>query len=169
MNNYFFSIIFGNNSSMKSIFKAQTVDDIENAKVLFREYQAELNVDLCFQGFEEELAGLPGKYASPTGAILLAYVDNQLAGCVAVRPFKDSMCEMKRLYVRSDFRGEALGELLAIDIIKEAKTLGYQSMCLDTLERLSAAMGLYQKLGFEQVDAYYNNPLEQVVYWKLDF
>jgi putative acetyltransferase len=150
------------------IIEATTLEHIEVARTLFREYQEFLNVDLCFQGFEEELASLPGKYASPKGVILLAEVDGDIAGCVAVREIKDGICEMKRLYVKEQFRGLSIGQSLAVEIIKQAKNFNYQKMQLDTLQRLETAMGIYQKLGFKKISPYYANPLDEVVYWELD-
>ena len=150
------------------IIEASTPQHIEIAKKLFREYQQFLNVDLCFQGFEEELASLPGKYVEPTGAIFLAFHQGEIAGCVAVRPIKNRSCEMKRLYVKDEFRGLSIGKTLAMAIIDKAKRLGYLKMQLDTLERLQTAMGIYQQLGFEKTAPYYSNPLDEVVYWELD-
>lgn len=148
------------------IIHADTEILLNETEQLFREYEQFLNVDLCFQGFEAELAGLPGKYAPPTGALLLAVDGKQAAGCVAVRPLKESICEMKRLYVRPQYRGTGLGRLLAKHIIAEAEKLSYDLMKLDTLATLNEAMGLYQSLGFSQTDAYYHNPLEDVIYWE---
>lgn len=153
---------------MLKIIQAITPQQIDTARSLFREYQQFLNVDLCFQGFEDELASLPGKYAAPDGAILLAEFDGKIAGCVAVRSIKDEICEMKRLYVKDEFRGLAIGKKLAQEIIKTAKELNYKKMQLDTLERLQAAMGIYQQLGFQKISPYYANPLDEVVYWELD-
>lgn len=144
-----------------------SAEQVEVARELFREYQQFLDVDLCFQGFEEELASLPGKYVAPYGEILLASIDGQIAGCVAVRPIKDAVCEMKRLYVKDEFRGLSIGYLLAEAIIAKAKELGYQKMQLDTLKRLQTAMGIYRKLGFAEISPYYANPLDEVVYWEL--
>ena len=137
------------------------------AAELFREYQEELAVDLCFQGFEEELATLPGRYGPPGGSILLAVQGGETAGCVAVRPSEGEICEMKRLYVRERFRGRSAGRKLAEAIIEKARLLGYEKMRLDTLERLERANRLYASLGFTEADAYYDNPLDKVVYWEL--
>ncbi len=153
---------------MLKIIQATTPEQLETARNLFREYQQFLNVDLCFQGFEEELASLPGKYAAPYGEILLAEFDGKMAGCVAVRAIKGDICEMKRLYVKDEFRGLSIGKKLAEEIIKKAKQLNYKKMQLDTLERLQAAMGIYQQLGFKKISPYYANPLDEVVYWELD-
>jgi len=151
------------------IIQATTPEQIKIAADLFREYQSYLDVDLCFQGFEQELATLPGKYADPAGAILLAEHNGQIAGCVAVRPLKDDICEMKRLYVREEFRGLSAGRKLAEAIIEKARQSGYKKMQLDTLQRLNRAIGLYAKLGFKEIKPYYANPLNEVVYWELDF
>ncbi len=153
---------------MLKIIQATTPEQLETARNLFREYQQFLNVDLCFQGFEEELASLPGKYAAPYGEILLAEFDGKMAGCVAVRAIKGDICEMKRLYVKDEFRGLSIGKTLAEEIIAKAKQLNYKKMQLDTLERLPAAMGIYQQLGFKKISPYYANPLDEVVYWELD-
>ena len=154
---------------MRLLF-ANSSKHIQIARELFREYQTFLGVDLCFQGFEEELANLPGKYAEPIGAIILAEHDGQFIGCVAVRPIKDApeTCEMKRLYVKDGYRGLSAGRKLAEAIITKSRELGYKTMQLDTLERLDRAMTLYEKLGFKKIQPYYANPLSEVVYWELD-
>ena len=149
------------------IIRAQTPEQIEEVRKLFREYERFLNVDLCFQKFDEELAGLPGKYAPPDGALFIAVDGKKIAGCVALRKLEDGICEMKRLFVRTQFRGKGVGRLLAKRIIDEAVTLGYKIMRLDTLDRLKEAMSLYESLGFKRIDAYYDNPLHGVVYWEL--
>ncbi|GAH35199.1 unnamed protein product [marine sediment metagenome] len=135
---------------------------------MFREYEKFLGVDLCFQSFEEELAELPGKYAPPRGALLLARQAEHTAGCVAVRDLVHGICEMKRLFVRPKYRGCGLGRVLAREIIEAAIELGYSHMRLDTLDWLRRAMRLYESLAFKQIKAYYNNPLPGVVYWELD-
>jgi ribosomal protein S18 acetylase RimI-like enzyme len=150
------------------IVKVTSKQQLKVAADLFREYQTFLDVDLCFQGFEQELATLPGKYSEPGGAIYLAQKDDEIIGCVAVRPIKDDICEMKRLYVRDGFRGLSAGRQLAEKIISKAKQLGYKRMQLDTLERLESALALYKKLGFVEIHPYYENPLDEVVYWELD-
>lgn len=141
-------------------------DDMDTVRELFREYQAFLNVDLCFQDFDAELADLPGRYAAPGGALLLALVDDQVAGCVGMRAIDSQACEMKRLYIRSEFRGLGLGRALAMHVIDMATRAGYTSMRLDTLPHLRQAVGLYRSLGFQQIDAYCYNPLDGVTYWE---
>jgi GNAT superfamily N-acetyltransferase len=151
-----------------NIIHAQTPDQIDVIRELFREYESFLGVDLCFQSFEEELETLPGKYAPPTGALLLAMVADHAAGCVAVRGLDSRVCEMKRLFVRPQHRGNGLGYALTKAIIREAIKLGYTVMRLDTLDRLKEAMRLYSSQGFIQIGPYYENPLPGVVYWELN-
>jgi ribosomal protein S18 acetylase RimI-like enzyme len=148
------------------IIRAQTADEIEAVRATFREYQQFLGVDLSFQGFEEELATLPGCYAPPKGQLLLARDGPHAVGCVALRPLDDNACEMKRLFVRPDYRGQGLGRLLALRVVSEATALGYVVMRLDTLETLDGAMHLYTLMGFRRRAPYYANPLPGVVYWE---
>jgi putative acetyltransferase len=150
------------------ITEAQGPDEIEEVRHLFWEYETFLGVDLSFQCFEDELVTLPGKYAPPTGALFIAVNGEQTAGCVALRKLEDAVCEMKRLFVRPQFRGRGLGRQLAVRIVDEAIRLGYSMMLLDTLDRLEKAMKLYESLGFVRTKPYYHNPLHGVVYWKLD-
>ncbi len=149
------------------IIHVKTAKHLNEICQLFREYENFLGVDLCFQGFEEELARLPGEYAPPKGSLLLAVDGKNTAGCVAVREFNGDVCEMKRLYLRSKYRGVGLGRKLAEKIIEEAARIGYSSIRLDTLKNLKEAMGLYKSLGFKRVDPYYDNPLPGVTYWEL--
>jgi putative acetyltransferase len=142
--------------------------DIIYIRELFTEYQEWLGVDLCFQGFDQELLDLPGKYAEPRGCMLLAREGEAIAGCVAVWPLDDGVCEMKRLYVRPPWRGRGLGRRLAVAIIAESKKRHYSSMRLDTLPQLKAALALYRDLGFSDTEAYYDNPLDGVSYLELD-
>ena len=153
---------------MNKILPAATPSHILTIGDLFREYEQVLQVDLCFQGFEEELAGLPGKYAPPHGALLLAFADGRAAGCVAMRPLSPGVCEMKRLYVRPAYTGRGLGRKLALTVIARAEAAGYARMRLDTLERLRPALGLYAGLGFRRCLPYYENPLPGVVYLERD-
>ena len=150
------------------IIRAQSPDEIDEVRRLFREYERFLDVDLCFQSFEEELAGLPGKYGPPDGVLLMAMDGRQSAGCVALRKVEDRVCEMKRLYLRPQYRARGVGRLLAERILSEATALGYSVMRLDTLDKLKAAMGLYEAMGFRRREPYYGNPLPGVVYWELD-
>lgn len=149
-----------------NILIAQTPGQTEEIRGLFREYEQFLNVDLRFQGFEAELAGLPGRYGPPTGVLLIALDEKDAAGCVALRDIGDGLCEMKRLYVRPRYRGAGLGRKLAYTIIEHAAALGYTLMRLDTLDTLKQAMGLYESLGFKKTGPYYDNPLPGVVYWE---
>jgi ribosomal protein S18 acetylase RimI-like enzyme len=146
--------------------RLQTPDSPEllaQARLLLREYAQQLGIDLCFQNFEAELTALPGDYATPQGALLLAFVDGVLAGCGAFRPLTDvdyaNACEMKRLYVRPGFRRLGLGRLLAQALMDGATQSGYSAMLLDTLDDMEAARGLYQALGFAEVPPYYFSPI----------
>ena len=141
------------------IIGATALPDIERARSLFREYETSLGVDLCFQGFEQELAGLPGAYARPSGRLLLAVDDGRPAGCIALRPLGADGCEMKRLYVRPEFRGRRVGRLLAERLLAEARAIGYARMRLDTLPSMKEAIPLYRSLGFAEIAPYYANPV----------
>ncbi len=151
------------------IKQVKTEEQIESVRRLFREYEAFLNVDLCFQNFEDELAGLPGKYARPDGDLLIGLDGERTVGCVAVRKLEQGVCEMKRLFVRPEARGTGLGRRLAMEIIAIAQELGFSLMRLDTLETLKEAMHLYEVLGFKKTEPYYENPLPGVVYWEKSF
>jgi ribosomal protein S18 acetylase RimI-like enzyme len=150
-----------------TIVQASDVEAVAQARELFREYAAESQVDLCFQNFAAELAGLPGAYKPPEGRLLLSMHKEQLAGCVALREFGDGICEMKRLYVRPAFRGLGVGRMLARRVIDDAVAIGYARMRLDTLTRMQAAVALYESLGFRRIDPYRPNPLEDVIYFEL--
>jgi putative acetyltransferase len=147
------------------IVHARTPGDIEEARRLFREYETSLGIDLCFQNFEQELAELPGRYAPPRGALLLARgEENAIAGCVALRPLGEEICEMKRLYVRDAFRGRGAGRLLAEEVIGEARRIGYRRMRLDTLPSMRRAIPLYRSLGFTDIAPYTQNPVEGALF-----
>jgi ribosomal protein S18 acetylase RimI-like enzyme len=153
---------------MTAIRPARFPDDLEQVRLIFREYADSLDVDLCFQGFESELAGLPGMYAEPQGRLLLAEDEGEVVGCVAMRPLEGAVCEMKRLYVRPAGRGRHLGRQLAAAICRAAKDAGYERMRLDTLASMQAAQALYRSLGFTPIPAYVFNPIEGAVYMELD-
>ncbi len=150
------------------IIQAHTPEHIKQARGFFREYEAWLGLDLCFQNFEKELAELPGAYAPPTGRLLLAYEGDQLAGCVALRNLGDGVCEMKRLFLRPQFHGKGRGRELAERIIDEARGAGYERMRLDTLpEQMGKAIALYRSLGFKEIEAYYTNPVSGALFMEL--
>jgi putative acetyltransferase len=151
-----------------TLTEAARPDDFAAARVLFREYAAELGVDLCFQGFEAELDQLPDLYGAPAGCLLIARADDRAVGCGALRRLSDGVCEMKRLYVRAEARGTGLGRILAERLVAKGRTLGYARMRLDTLARLAAARELYRSMGFAEIAPYYDNPLAGVVYMELD-
>ncbi len=137
--------------------------------MLFVEYADSLGFSLCFQGFDDELANLPGKYAPPTGRLLLAMCDGKIAGCIALKKLDDQKCEMKRLYVRPEHRGKKIGRLLAERLIEEARSIGYQKMCLDTIAgKMATAVAMYRSFGFIEREAYYHNPEPHTLYMELD-
>ncbi len=138
------------------------------ARELLREYAAQLGIDLCFQEFETELAELPGRYAPPKGCFLLAYSGPEATGCGAFRPLSDDLCEMKRVYVRPAYRGQALGRTIAEVLLKQAQLSGYRAMRLDTLVTMRPAISLYQSLGFQKIQPYYENPIEDSVFMELN-
>jgi GNAT superfamily N-acetyltransferase len=147
--------------------------EIATARVLMREYADFLGADLSFQGFEAELARLPGTYAPPDGALLLAWVTNgtagmEPAGCVALRKLGPDVCEMKRLFVRPEYRGWGIGRALAARVIDDARERGYTVMRLDTLDTLESAVALYKGLGFVQIPPYCANPLPGAMFWEKD-
>ncbi len=140
---------------------------LEEVRALFREYATSLAIDLSFQRFGEELAGLPGEYAAPHGTLLLGRVGGAAAGCVAVRRWKDRACEMKRLYVRDSFKGQGCGRVLAEHAVAWARRAGYERMLLDTLPSMAAAQRLYEGLGFRDVASYRFNPVAGTRYMEL--
>ena len=143
--------------------------DIEAVRALFLEYAESLGFSLCFQGFDQELAALPGCYAPPAGRLLLALVDGQPVGCVGLRGLdEEGVCEMKRLYVRPIARGLGLGWDLASTAVDAAREIGYRTMRLDTLSSMVSADAVYRGLGFIPIEAYYHNPHPEVRYFELD-
>lgn len=150
---------------MPRIRRAQTPDDLNAARQLFREYVESLDFALDFQDFEREMDNLPGPYAPPHGTLLLAEKDDEPVGVVAVQPLDDEgVCEMKRLYVRPAHRNEGLGRALGEAVLDAARDLGYTTMRLDTVASMTAARSLYRSLGFDERSAYYPNPLDAAVY-----
>ena len=150
------------------LIQPESPPEIETARQLFEEYAAWLGIDLCFQGFDEELADLPGDYAPPSGCLFLAFVNERLAGCAALRKIGAGVCEMKRLFVRPQFRGQGLGRDLTEAIIAEARRIGYQRMRLDTLPaKMQTAVHIYESLGFKKIASYYNNPVEGATFLEL--
>lgn len=152
----------------KQITSESSEDLLSQVRDIFLEYQSAIKTDLCFQNFEEELSSLPGKYSPPQGRLYLAFMDNKLVGCVGLRFFKENQCEMKRLYVRPEFRGQNLGRILAEKIIKDAQKIGYKQMLLDTLTTMTSAIKLYRSLGFKDYQPYCFNPICGAVYMCLD-
>ena len=151
------------------LLQARTPEDIADVRRLFRTYADWLEVDFCFQGFERELAELPGCYAPPAGRLLIARVGGEVVGCVGLRPLETSVCEMKRLWVEPGFAGYGVGRALAEAIVAAARQIGYRRMRLDTIPaRMPAAQHLYAALGFRQIPAYYDNPLAGVVMLELE-
>jgi len=152
-----------------AIVPASGPDDMARVRDLFLEYQAWLGLDLCFQGFEEELASLPGRYQPPGGGLWFAKCGQEIAGVVGLRPLDDDgRCELKRLWVRPGHRRAALGRRLTETAIAAARAAGYRSLWLDTLPLMKNARRLYDELGFREAAPYYHNPVEGVVYMKLD-
>ena len=148
--------------------QVESREQAAEVRELFLEYARSLTFDLCFQSFDEELAGLPGDYAPPEGRLLLAIFDGQTAGCVALHKIENDVCEMKRLYVRPQFRGKGLGKALAERIIHEAREIGYKKLRLDTVEPvMRAAVAMYRQLGFQEIEPYRANPIKGALYMEL--
>ncbi|UCC29334.1 MAG: GNAT family N-acetyltransferase [Phycisphaerales bacterium] len=142
------------------VIEAHSERYIDDVRAIFLEYAEWLGFDLHFQDFERELARLPGEYSPPLGRLLLAAEGGQTVGCIALREFAPRVCEMKRLYIRPAFRGRGVGRLLAERIISEARAIGYERMRLDTVPAMSAAINLYESLGFKDIEPYRHNPIE---------
>lgn len=155
-------------ASPLQISQASSAAQIAEARELFLEYAQSLGFSLCFQNFEKELAALPGDYSPPEGRLLLAEYEGQLAGCVALHKLEDSICEMKRLYLRPQFRGKGLGRVLADRIIAEARQIGYRRMRLDTVEPvMKDAVAMYRRIGFREISPYRANPNPGTLYMEL--
>jgi ribosomal protein S18 acetylase RimI-like enzyme len=149
--------------------QAESPTQIASIRELFLEYARSLSFKLCFQSFDQELASLPGDYAPPDGRLLLATVGESSVGCVALRKFANDVCEMKRLYVRPQFRGKGLGKILAQRVIADAREIGYKKLRLDTVESdMAAAIAMYRMLGFREIAPYRVNPIEGALYMELE-
>lgn len=154
---------------MIEIIQAETDEQIDEARRLFREYEAWFGLALCFQNFDEEVADLQGKYAAPEGRLLLAYADGKLAGSIALRKLADGVCEMKRLFVKESHRGQKIGIALIEKIIEEAQKIGYRKMRLDTYPpKMGKAVKLYEAYGFRTIPPYYENPYDDTLFMELD-
>ena len=153
---------------MTRFVQAQSVREFETIRDLFLEYAESLDFDLCFQHFDEELQSLPGEYAPPEGALLLAIREGVPAGCVALRKVDEGLCEMKRLWVRPHYRGYRIGRMLVNRIIIEAKRIGYRKMMLDTISSMKEAIALYETLGFKRTEPYNYHPVPSTIYMELD-
>jgi putative acetyltransferase len=153
---------------MTTVRPAAGATDMATVRALFQEYADWLGIDLSYQGFDRELALLPGDYAPPAGRLLLADIAGAAAGCVGLRPLEPGIGEVKRLYLRPAFQGRGLGRRLAETVVAQARAIGYRALRLDTLERLTAANALYVSLGFRPIPPYYHNPTDGVLYYELD-
>ena len=147
--------------------QVQTAAQLGEARALFLEYQAAIGFDLCFQDFDREVAGLPGSYAPPRGALLLAMADERPVGCVALRALDERTCELKRLYVRPEARGHSVGRLLCEALIAGARARGYERMKLDTVPQMAEAIALYRALGFTPTEPYRHNPIPGALFMEL--
>jgi len=152
-----------------AIFPASTPAQIDQVRELFLEYANSLGFSLCFQSFDQELTGLPGDYAPPEGRLMLAEYEGKLAGCVALHKINDDVCEMKRLYLRPAFRGKGLGRVLAEEILRQARAIGYRRLRLDTVGPvMKDAVAMYRRLGFREIAPYRENPMPGTLYMEID-
>lgn len=152
---------------MLKFIQAKSKEEILQVKSLFTEYAASLDFNLCFQDFDKEIAELPGEYALPDGRLLLALDGTKIAGCVTLRKITKDTCEMKKLYVKPEFRGKRIGKALAEYIIEEARKIGYSRMQLDTVPSMKEAISLYQSLGFKGIEPYRYNPVKGAIFMEL--
>ena len=152
---------------MLKIIQAISDTHINQVKEMFIEYANNLNIDLEFQDFKQELNNLPGDYSPPTGRLLLAYYKNKLAGCIALRKFNENICEMKRLYIRKEFRSKGIEKALSNQVIKVAIKIKYNYMQLDTLPNMKQAISLYKSLGFKKILPYRYNPIKGAKFFQL--
>lgn len=158
-----------NKTETYNIIEASSPDEINGARELFLEYQKWLNVSLCFQDFDKELAELPGKYASPEGRLYLVKHGEDYIGCIGLRKISHGICEMKRLFIKPEHQGHGLGKKLVEFIINDAKDIGYKLMRLDTIkEKMPNAVDIYEKHGFKKIDKYYDNPNPHTLYMELE-
>ena len=153
---------------MMRIIETNTDELITQAKSLFLEYAESLDFSLCFQNFDNELEHFQSQYSPPTGNLFLAFSENEAIGCVGIRYFKQDICEMKRLYVKPEYRGKKAGKELAVSAIKSGKELGYEYMRLDTLSSMETANQLYKSLGFIEIKSYRDNPIDGAIYMELN-
>ncbi|MEO0075863.1 MAG: GNAT family N-acetyltransferase [candidate division WOR-3 bacterium] len=152
---------------MFRISEVETDQELKTIRILFKEYTNWLGFDLSFQNFDKEFAELPGQYAPPKGRLLLAYEDDEAVGCVGLREFQDEICEMKRLYIKEQYRSKGYGRKLAEAIIAEARKIGYKYMRLDTVPWMKEAIGLYRSMRFYEIEAYRFNPIKGTLYFEL--
>jgi putative acetyltransferase len=159
----------GGTTGLPMITTAQSAEQIAQVRELFLEYAKSLGFSLCFQSFDQELAGLPGDYAPPSGRLLLAEYDGHPAGCAALHKLDAEVCEMKRLYLRPEFRGKGLGRALAERILSDARAIGYRRLRLDTVEPvMKDAVAMYRKIGFKEIAPYRENPIAGALYMEMD-
>ena len=153
---------------MAKLRLVNSLKQIKIAKELFREYAESLEINLDFQDFEREFKELPGEYGPPSGRLFLAYYNTKPAGCVALKKMTNEICEMKRLFVRPEFRGKGIGKIFTKKIILEAKVIGYSKMRLDTISSMKAAVQIYRSFGFYETEPYYDNPVSDAIYFELE-
>ena len=152
---------------MIEFIQVESDEHLDCIRELFKEYEKSLGFDLDFQDFEMELAELPGEYAAPDGCLLLAFYENEVAGCAGLRKLEQGICEMKRMYVRSNFRGKGIGRVMSVRIIEIARAIGYKHMRLDTIDTMRTAISLYKSLGFKKIEPYRYNPVNGANYMEL--